>query len=107
MCDVAEIAIMTGAKYQRRSGVETLELPIWSLFGVQALPVVCGGGAGPRDRRKHEAWFNPSQHAEWFAATYWRDPQACRDALTVSPDASVASSVGYRLPITWGSSAKH
>lgn len=108
MGDTAEVAIMTDAKYQRYSEVETLELLVSSTLDVQALPVVCGGRAAPYDRfNKHEAWFNPSQHVEWFAGTYWRDPQACRVALTASPDASVASSVGYRLPITWGSSAKH
>jgi len=98
---------MTVARYQRCSGVETLELPVCFSLNVQALPVMCGGGVGPRNRRKHEAWFNPSQYAEWFAASYWRDPQACRVALTASPDANVASNVGFRLPITWGSSAKH
>jgi hypothetical protein len=106
--DAAEAAIMTDAKHQRCSEVETLELLVSSTLDVRASPVVCGGGAGSRDRcKKHEAWFNPSQHVEWFDDTYWRDPQACRIALTASPDLSAAGSGGYRLPITWGSSAKH
>ena len=98
---------MMDAKYQRHSEVETPALLVSSTLYVRGLPVVRGGGAGPRDRLKHEAWFNPSQHLEWFAATYWRDPQACLVVLTVSPETRAASSVGYRLPITWGSSVKH
>lgn len=103
----AKVTIMTDAEYQRCSQVETLELLDTSTLAVRSVPVVCGGGADPRDKLKDAAWFNPSHHLEWFAGSYWRGPQVCRMALAVSPDASEAGGDGYRLPITWGSSAKH
>jgi len=106
MGDTAEVAIMTDSIYQRLSEVETLELLDSSTLGVLSVQLVCGGAA-PDERFKYVAWFNPAHHLDWYGSTYWRNAQASRVALTASPDASEASSVGYRLPITWGAYSKH
>jgi hypothetical protein len=107
MSDTTEVAIMTDAKYQRCFEVAPLEFLDSSMLGVQIVQAVCGGGAATYDRLRCAAWFNPGHHLDWYGSIYWRGAQAGRVAPPASPEAGDASSVGYRLPITWGSSPKH